>query len=174
MKRNKVVYRKMAVTVLTAIFLFALYCIIFGFSAQDGEQSSGLSEKVTIVIVETASDIYFDFSQDMIAYLCKALEPVVRKTAHFSEYLLLGAGWYLLFSQWIKNRGLFALICVVISAVLDEFHQTFVPGRDGNIIDVGIDSAGGLTGILILALLLRLVVKLLEKRKKGDNRDRSI
>ena len=47
----------MAVTVLTAIFLFVLYCIMFGFSAQDGEQSSGVSEKITIMIVETASDV---------------------------------------------------------------------------------------------------------------------
>lgn len=166
MKRNKVVYRKMAVTVLTAIFLFVLYCIIFGFSAQDGEQSSGVSEKITIMIVETASDICFDFSQDMIAYLCKALEPVVRKTAHFSEYLLLGAGWYLLYSQWIKKRVLFAMICVVISAALDEFHQTFVPGRDGNVFDVCIDSCGGICGILLVYLILKWICFIMKKRRQ--------
>lgn len=157
----------MAVTVLTAIFLFLLYCIIFGFSAQDGEQSSGVSEKVTVAIVETASDIYFNFSQDMMAYLCKVLEPVVRKLAHFTEYLLLGAGWYILFTQWVRSKTLFSMLCVIVSAAADEFHQTLVPGRDGNVLDVCIDSCGGICGILLIYFILKLICFIIVK--KGEN-----
>ena len=35
-------------------------------------------------------------------------------------------------------------------AVIDECHQLFVPGRAGRLLDIGIDSAGALTGLLIL------------------------
>ena len=37
-------------------------------------------------------------------------------------------------------------------AVSDEFHQLFVPGRSGNIKDVFIDTAGSVSGILLVWL----------------------
>ena len=48
-------------------------------------------------------------------------------------------------------------------AVSDEFHQTFVIGRDGNFMDVLIDSGGVLFGIIISYALLFL--KILKKGK---------
>ena len=47
----------------------------------------------------------------------------------------------------------------VIYASTDEFHQTFVVGRDGNIVDVLIDSSGSLVGILLSSILYFLVMK---------------
>ena len=42
------------------------------------------------------------------------------------------------------------LALVVIYALLDEFHQSFVPSRTPSIYDSAIDVAGGLTVLLIL------------------------
>ena len=41
---------------------------------------------------------------------------------------------------------------VVICALLDEFHQSFVPSRTASIYDSAIDVAGGLTVLLICKL----------------------
>jgi len=38
------------------------------------------------------------------------------------------------------------LCCVLLFALSDEFHQSFVPGRDARLIDVGIDLMGAEPG----------------------------
>ena len=44
-------------------------------------------------------------------------------------------------------------------AAADEFHQLFVPGRSGQVSDVMLDSAGALAGLLILALVRKIIVR---------------
>ena len=51
------------------------------------------------------------------------------------------------------------LIFSIFYAASDEFHQTFVPGRDGNIVDVLIDSSGALVGILLSSIVYFLIIK---------------
>lgn len=80
----------------------------------------------------------------------------LRKTAHFVEYLILGA---LLSGAFWKQRNhlkdtILALGCGVLFAISDEFHQTFIPGRVGHFCDILIDSAGTLTGVLLFLIFL--------------------
>ncbi|MFZ2371781.1 MAG: VanZ family protein, partial [Trichococcus flocculiformis] len=42
-----------------------------------------------------------------------------------------------------------ALLFVFLYASSDEFHQSFIPGRGPAFTDVLIDTAGGLTGIIL-------------------------
>ena len=58
-----------------------------------------------------------------------------------------------------KKTGILSFLFSVIYASSDEFHQIFVPGRDGNIIDVLIDSSGALVGILISSIIYFLIIK---------------
>jgi VanZ family protein len=71
---------------------------------------------------------------------------VLRKLAHATEYAILAV---LLARATGSYAWAFAL--TVIYAGSDEFHQTFVRGRHGSPIDVGIDAAGALVGLVILA-----------------------
>ncbi len=78
----------------------------------------------------------------------------VRKTAHFVEYGVLAflAARAFLTSSSFKLRGHWfgwALLVVVTYALLDEYHQSFVPSRTASIFDSLIDIAGGLTVLLI-------------------------
>jgi VanZ family protein len=67
---------------------------------------------------------------------------VLRKLAHLAEYAVLGALLY----RAVGNLGVsFAL--GLLYAVGDEIHQTFVSGRHGSPVDVGIDAAGVLLGL---------------------------
>lgn len=82
---------------------------------------------------------------------------LTRKGAHFMEYALLA---FLARRAFITSSNAFVrqywfqlgLLLVVAYALLDEFHQRFVPSRTGSIYDSAIDIAGGLTVLLIYRL----------------------
>jgi VanZ family protein len=82
---------------------------------------------------------------------------MVRKTAHLTEYLILGLllfnGFFL--SKKIRLAFYGALTTGILYAVSDEVHQLFVPGRTCRLTDVMIDTAGISLGILIVMLALR-------------------
>ena len=94
---------------------------------------------------------------------------VIRKLAHFSEYLLLGVSLSLsardiLSITVYRERGSLSLmhnqtikISLLIGslyAVSDELHQMFVPGRSCEIRDMIIDSCGVFDGPLIWRLIM--------------------
>jgi VanZ family protein len=82
---------------------------------------------------------------------------IVRKCAHFTEYALLAllaARAFLSSTKHaLRHRWLIStLVLVAVYALLDEYHQAFVPTRTPSIYDSMIDTAGGLTALVVLAL----------------------
>ncbi len=84
-----------------------------------------------------------------------ALNFLVRKGAHFCGFTILT---YLGYRMFRESFGLappvalrWAIITGILRAFLDEWQQSFVPGRSATLMDVGIDTAG----ILTMALWLR-------------------
>ena len=71
----------------------------------------------------------------------------------------------------IKWRVLITLGAGIIYAVLDEFHQSFSPGRTPKITDVYIDTLGILLGIVIILLIReiyhRYVIKKCQETEKS-------
>jgi VanZ family protein len=59
----------------------------------------------------------------------------------------------------------FSLWITVLYSVLDEYHQLFVAGRDGSIIDVLIDILAGTVVLVVFRIVLAMYL-LLKKRKK--------
>lgn len=86
-----------------------------------------------------------------------------RKCAHLTEYailaLLVWRARYKLFWQdggsWRWSLAGEALWVAALYAATDEFHQTFVPSREGCLRDVFIDSSGAVAGLLVLWMLGR-------------------
>lgn len=104
-------------------------------------------------------------SESTIAVIHFAL----RKAAHFTEYAILasfaarafrGSSQSFLRTRWF----LVSLVFVVVYALSDEYHQSFVPTRTASIYDSMIDSAGGLTVLALLAWRQRV--------RTGSGRDR--
>jgi len=81
------------------------------------------------------------------------LYTLVRKAAHFSVYaLLLALWWRALVTKVSERRALaLALAITLLYATTDEVHQTFVNGRSGRPLDVGIDLAGALGASFLIA-----------------------
>ena len=76
------------------------------------------------------------------------IDTIARKLVHAGEYALLCVLWWRALRTGTGERSSLALafaICVSY-AVTDEYHQTFVEGRTGNALDVGIDALGAAAG----------------------------
>jgi len=86
-----------------------------------------------------------------------AWDLVLRKVAHALEYAVLA----ILCSRALKGSEVqppvhlySAFAIAVLYAVSDEFHQSFVPGREATPLDIGIDSIGSAIGIYLHARAL--------------------
>jgi VanZ family protein len=79
---------------------------------------------------------------------------IVRKSAHFFEYLILGILFFKsLFTGLKLERELFvAFLCGLAYSITDEIHQVFVPGRTSKLTDVCIDTTGVVIGLLLITL----------------------
>lgn len=76
---------------------------------------------------------------------------VVRKCAHFIEYMILALLAFNLIKLYfnIKQVVILTIVFVFLYACSDEIHQLFVLGREGAIRDVVIDTCGGIVLVLI-------------------------
>ncbi|HEV2911973.1 MAG TPA: VanZ family protein [Pyrinomonadaceae bacterium] len=82
---------------------------------------------------------------------------LTRKAAHFTEYailaLLAARAFYGSSRKTLRRRWFtVALTLVILYALSDEYHQSFVPSRTGSVYDSMIDASGGLAALLFLAL----------------------
>jgi VanZ family protein len=69
-------------------------------------------------------------------------EVIFRKAGHITGYALLTALWWWAL-HGVVRRPLLVAVCIAVAyACTDEFHQTFVRGRTGTPVDVGIDAIG--------------------------------
>lgn len=133
---NKIilVVRKILI-VLLVVWMIVVFCL----SNQTGEKSGVLSKKVALFIC---------FGNEESA---ENMEPAVRKIAHMVEYAIGAMIFYGILITYqkfsVNSRLVMTAIFIVAFAGLDEFHQSFIDARSGNLLDVGIDSFGGAIGI---------------------------
>lgn len=132
------------------IAALAMIAFIWGNSLVPGEGSGQFSLAVLDAVRECLSALGLPSG-----WLTNFL---VRKTAHFSEYAVLGV----LVSQALRpatalNRRAWLLVALILVLVpsLDETIQLFVPGRSGQVSDTLLDCCGAATGALLAALMRR-------------------
>lgn len=132
------------------LLVLAWMALIFFLSSQQAADSNQLSTGFTKIIVDLISGMFPGLSPQL-----EWLNHIVRKNAHFIAYFILGLLQInALYANGLGGRKAFitALSICFLYAVSDEFHQTFVPGRSGELRDVIIDSMGSLTAIGIYTI----------------------
>lgn len=138
------------------VITLGILLMMFGFSSQDSTQSGSISGQIARPITDFLAQRQGLTGQ---AYwnLYAQVDFAVRKTAHFSEYALLGVLLTLLLDSYgVRWRWLSWAGCTLYAAT-DEIHQLFVDGRTGKWQDVLIDSSGAMTGMLLAFLALWLI-----------------
>ena len=119
--------------------------VIFMMSSFNGDVSSSQSNFIVDLIVSI-----FNISDIDIISL------VVRKSAHYMEYLILGLLVINMLDRYdIDKRYVISIVICIIYAISDEVHQIFVDGRCFMVRDILIDSTGGLSGIYLYKLFLK-------------------
>lgn len=145
----------------TRVILFSVLSLIWGlFIFSQSMKTGAVSEQMSLGIVRwIAQFLHID---------AEFLHVLVRKSAHFGEYMLFGV----LLSLTMREGGLLprrfdltVLFIGTIWAALDEFLQTFIPDRSGQVSDVLLDAFGVLCGFL----LVLLIVYLRRRQKKEES-----
>lgn len=156
--------------------LLAWMILIFGFSGQEGTESSGISQKVSRWIAQAYNGILRqNLNGTEILQIAEKLEHPVRKAAHMSEFGILSFWFYLVLTSFQRRkwRNIAAVLFSFCYASLDEFHQTFVSGRAGRFSDVCIDTSGAILVMLFVYFLQRCYdrkqSKNIRKNERGDN-----
>ncbi len=170
---------------LVLLILWAIF--IFGMSGESGEESAGLSGKIAKEIYKIAiakKVIKFDTLHFLIRKCAHFTEYGILELLLLNVVYQMGIFSFCVGAACIgddrdaKDAGkdsdsgnrlqlrrnlwlTFATTIIIcfIYAALDEFHQTFVAGRDGNIRDVFIDTSGsfcfGLLGFYGIIRILK-------------------
>ena len=144
-------------TIIFAILTILWMGLIFILSATPATKSAQESKAVVrSVVVSTSKD-----SKD-IDPLVDNLNKPFRKMAHASVYLVLSILvscllWSLKKYKLYINNIINILWCFLY-ACSDEFHQTFVVGRSGELTDILIDTFGAIIGILLFGVVYKIVI----------------
>jgi len=182
------------------IGLITIYCfmkLIYNLSAQNGSESSSLSNNLYLFLrqFDFLNEILYKWDQFVIKVLNKLnleeLYPlifstytnwnfIIRKWAHFGIYMGLGILSTGVFTYAFNFYKAFIITfyCGSLFAFTDEIHQLFVDGRNAQINDLGIDILGLVTG-MTLCLFIYIIVKLLLRistlfKKNKDTKEESI
>lgn len=127
--------------------------MIFGFSAQTGDESGGLSAMIAEPVTKILAGCQDALSDQEYDRLYQKVDNAVRTAAHFAEYAVLGILLKLLFGTFGIRRIIPPCLVGGLYALTDEWHQSFMPGRVCDAADVLIDACGVITGVVICKML---------------------
>lgn len=75
---------------------------------------------------------------------------------HFIAYGVLALLWrWALAGAGVRRASLWAFVAAVAYGISDEFHQSFVPGRHPDLLDILTDAAGAGVALAVLKWRLR-------------------
>ena len=149
--------------IIKIIFVILCMCTIFFFSNDKANASTKKSDGIIIKISEVLLGKKLNNTEKK-KYKNKYV-VLVRKSAHFTIYLVLGLSFISLLKEYMiidKRSIIYTIIFVFLYACSDEIHQYFVPGRSCEIRDVFIDTLGGIVGCYFYKLILNM------RRKKYE------
>lgn len=150
--------------------IFIIFCIFWMVfiaynTSQTGESSNNTSVSITEGIINKTQSVINNNinNSDSLAIIRNdsefiiKLNKYIRKFAHGFEFLVLAL---ILFSTLksfnIKNRDciIYTLFIVLLYAVIDEYRQLYIPGRNSSVRDIVIDFIGGIVGVIILQFII--------------------
>ena len=131
--------------------------VIFYFSSMNASksdnQSNGFIHRTVIKVVKVFKS---DLTVEDEELITKYVVYPIRKYAHVFEYFVLYILVFLFINCYdldLKRKIIYSMIVCILYACSDEFHQVFVPGRDGKFKDVFVDAFGSSIGLLICYII---------------------
>ena len=137
-------------TIIVGLFIFWTAFIFYN-SFQVGSTSSQVSGRYVQILVQILSRLNINVENINLSL-------IIRKAAHITEFFILAVLSYLVLINYTlrnKYRPIINIVIVVFVASIDEGIQLFVEGRNGSIIDVGIDTIGILIATFVMLFITR-------------------
>ncbi|ETP71170.1 putative integral membrane protein [Lachnospiraceae bacterium JC7] len=154
-----------SILILTILWMI----VIFVFSAQPADQSTETSLFIGQMVETVCVPGFVNLTSEEKRAMAENIDFLVRKTAHATEYAILGVLLCLSAEELLEcsftKRQRMAFLFGVCYAATDEFHQLFVPGRAGMLRDVILDSAGVLAGVMCVYVFKKITEKRLCRRR---------
>lgn len=143
--------------------------LIFIFSAMTSRESNlksvaTISQTISFIIAKTNSLGLTNKNptSSKINKLANSLNKPLRKCMHASVYFVL-AIFILIYYQKrdapVLNKIIYTIFLCFLVALLDEYHQTFVVGRSGQMLDVFIDMIGSSLAIIFWFVIKKIIKK---------------
>ena len=139
------------------IFSWPVIVLIFVFSTEDAERSDRTSGGISRAVIRLVYPDYDRKTPEEQQACYDSIQHLVRKSAHFTEYTILGLLIRLCLESWFgRRKGMLPASWALgtLYAGTDELHQLLIDGRSGQWTDVLLDSGGVMTGVLIASLIL--------------------
>ena len=142
--------KKKRMVIIHSIFTLTIMAFIFIQSALPGAVSGA------------ESNVLVEFFAKLTGLDTEVLSVVIRKTAHFTEFAVLGLCLTLNVRDFYSAKGIslgrghvwfMSWLLGTAYAATDEIHQYFVPDRACQLLDVCIDSAGVAAGAMIAVVV---------------------
>ena len=138
----------------TAVLFWMFLILSFSSDTADvsDRKSGAILEKVEPVIETVEESIHVELLDK------SKLHFYVRKNAHMFNYFMLAVLIILALKASGVNghrRYLLAYIVATLFSMLDEYYQTHIPGRSGEVRDVFVDNVGVLVGLIAVVFLLK-------------------
>ena len=130
--------------------LYIVLGLIVFFIWDNSLQNGGTSDGFSLIFAEWLAPI-----ADKLGFYGNiwALNRIVRKLAHLTEFTILGGVLYVVLRRYIEYGTVVKTIVVgIVIASLDEFIQLFSLGRSSQLSDVLIDTVGIIIGISVVKL----------------------
>ena len=132
------------ITILIMVFIFIQSALPADLSSRESGLISGFLARL--------------LSQDP-----ESMSFLIRKCAHFTEYMILGISLFFTMGEHLASAGVSSRAVPFSAwgigafyALTDEIHQIFSSGRSCEFRDMCIDCAGVLTGILLISLFRKM------------------
>ena len=150
------------VRVVTTLLTVAVMVMIFCFSMENAETSDKRSGFIAMPVIRLLHPDYDQLDEAAQDEIYAGVSHVVRKCAHFTEYMVLGFLLRLCLESWFGHRMRKYRILALIGfgagtayACTDELHQLGVEGRSGAWKDVLVDASGVLLGVTLGTMLVK-------------------
>ena len=165
-------WARVITTLLTVLIMIMIFC----FSMETADQSDRTSGKFSRRVIKVVCPQYEKLEPVRQKSIYDSVQHIVRKCAHFTEYMMLGFMIRLCLESWfgyrLKRYRILALISLVTGiayACSDELHQISIDGRSGQWTDVLVDGSGVLAGVMLGTMLIKALNGKMKKQHPENN-----
>ena len=162
--------RKIVISLLLVIFWMIFIYVMSDMNTDDSnDKSKGIVSSVINKVDELTNITEEVKKNHQTNKFIENSNYVFRKMAHASVYFALAILVFNLLIRIMKKKiyiyDLITVLICFIYACTDEYHQTFIMGRNGSFNDVLIDMIGVFTGCIVVNIIYKLANKHYKDKK---------